>query len=101
VSKQQKVTRPNEHTFAAVLEFDLTGEISYPMKILNQPRSPSKIRWLMRMLKGPNVGIQMLRLAAMSMVLIVIHLPLYDLLQQRSIILSRAGIVGCGRSPKF
>jgi hypothetical protein len=64
-----------EHTFAAILEIDLTGDI-YPMKILNLLFA--KIRWRMRMLKGQNVGIQKLTLASVLKVLICLHLPFCD-----------------------
>jgi hypothetical protein len=73
---QQQLTRMN--TPSQLVEFTLTGQISYPNKILNHLRSFAKSRCLMRIRTGPKTGIEMLTEPLVPMVLICLHLSLSE-----------------------
>jgi hypothetical protein len=69
---QRQFGRPNAPS-QLLKFFTLSGQISYPIKILNHLRSLTKRRYLMSTWKGPKKGIQVLAVPFVSMVVIYLQ----------------------------
>jgi hypothetical protein len=70
-------TDKTEHTFAAIGIYPYRPNV-ISGEDLNHLRSLTKVRCLIRIWKGPKMGIQMVTLPFVFMVLIHLHLPLHD-----------------------